>query len=149
MHCTKLHSVISHWTGHGWGAQPASNHWHPSSDPTVKSLLGMCITASQPLHSCCVIRDGLVLSECRGFLLGPHIEEARAAGNSTEDKSLFEFNLRTQVLHSTGYIRLMHHKLPCLTPGIMHVQNLRPAEHSGRNELGYGAHHVSRTPSHR
>ncbi|KAK9841152.1 hypothetical protein WJX74_000989 [Apatococcus lobatus] len=38
-----------------------------------------------------------LLASHEGFLLGPHIEEARAAGNTTEDKSLFEFNLRTQI----------------------------------------------------
>ncbi|KAK9834371.1 hypothetical protein WJX84_011165 [Apatococcus fuscideae] len=38
-----------------------------------------------------------LLASHEGFLLGPRIEEARAAGNSTADKALFEWNLRTQI----------------------------------------------------
>lgn len=34
---------------------------------------------------------------CRGFLLGPRIAEARAAGHTSEESDLYEWNLRTQL----------------------------------------------------
>ena len=34
---------------------------------------------------------------CSGFLLGPRIAEARAAGHTSEESDLYEWNLRTQL----------------------------------------------------
>jgi len=34
---------------------------------------------------------------CRGFLLGPRLAEARAAGRTSEESDLYEWNLRTQL----------------------------------------------------